>query len=134
MTEPMQAEDSRIKSLHQEASSHYLRGEFGQALELWRSVIELNPEDERAKEGVRLCELLVDEEVAATGQRSPSPPPAEESSPPAEESPRPPFAEAAEGFDDDLEELVRLHCQTRSDLMRCVVSAAESEASRSASP
>lgn len=94
----MQAEDARIKSLHQEASSYYLRGEFQQALEVWRGLIELDPDDERAKEGVRLCELLVDE--GATAAPGPSPSPA-----PAEPSERPPFAEAAEGFDEDLDEL-----------------------------
>jgi len=94
----MQAQDPQIKSLHQRASSHYLRGEFRQALEVWKGVIELDPEDERALEGVRLCELLVEE--GATAPQEPAP-----SAPTVEAMAGSPFASAAEGFDRDLDEL-----------------------------
>lgn len=100
MTKPMQAQDHDIKALHQRASSHYLRGEFRQALEVWQGVIELDPEDERAKEGVRLCELLVQE--GAEAQQEPAP---AADSVAVQPAPRSPFSGAAEGFDQDLDEL-----------------------------
>jgi tetratricopeptide (TPR) repeat protein len=62
----MRKQDPRIEELHQQASTHYLQGEFGQALRAWRELLALSPDDERALEGVRLCEMLAEE----TGQAS----------------------------------------------------------------
>lgn len=54
--------------LHQQASTKYLQGEFEQALEVWRRLLELDPQDERAQEGVRLCEMLAED-----GDTTPAP-------------------------------------------------------------
>ena len=51
-----------LESLHQKASAHYLCGDLASALETWRQLLELHPEDERAIEGVRLCEQLAGSE------------------------------------------------------------------------
>ncbi len=94
----MESQDSQIDSLHQKASAHYLQGEFHQALEAWREMLALDPQDERAIEGVKLCELLAgDGSSAATPAAEP------------QEAPAAPVAAPAggsiEGFDDDLDEL-----------------------------
>jgi tetratricopeptide (TPR) repeat protein len=46
------------ESLHQKASEHYLQGEYSAALELWRTLHHQAPDDERAAEGIRLCEMM----------------------------------------------------------------------------
>ena len=46
------------ESLHQKASEHYLQGDYGEALEVWRTLHNQSPEDERAAEGIRLCEMM----------------------------------------------------------------------------
>ena len=69
------AQDNQVEFLHQQASALYLQGEYDAALEAWRQLLNLDPHDERAREGARLCELLVQSaggSVAAS--RSPGPP------------------------------------------------------------
>jgi tetratricopeptide (TPR) repeat protein len=44
-----------LDSLHQRASARYLQGDLQAALEAWRQVLQLAPDDTRALEGVRLC-------------------------------------------------------------------------------
>lgn len=57
--------------LHQQASAQYLQGKFDEALATWRQILTDDPEDERATEGVRLCELLTEDgEPAATSATS----------------------------------------------------------------
>ena len=34
------------ESLHEKASEHYLQGDYGSALELWRTLHQQSPEDE----------------------------------------------------------------------------------------
>ncbi|MBD3869068.1 MAG: hypothetical protein IFK94_13170 [Acidobacteria bacterium] len=46
------------ESLHQRASEHYLQGEYGSALEIWQAIHDQTPQDERAVEGIRLCEVM----------------------------------------------------------------------------
>ncbi len=46
------------ESLHQQASEQYLQGDYNAALELWRTLHLQAPEDERASEGIRLCEMM----------------------------------------------------------------------------
>jgi tetratricopeptide (TPR) repeat protein len=62
-----------IEALHQKASGHYLQGDVDSALAAWRELLCVDPADERALEGVRLCEQLVGSEVTsvATAGRSP---------------------------------------------------------------
>jgi tetratricopeptide (TPR) repeat protein len=66
------AQDNQVEFLHQQASALYLQGEYDAALEAWRQLLSLDPHDERAREGARLCELLVKE---AGGSVAPSRPP-----------------------------------------------------------
>ena len=47
-----------LEELHREASGHYLKGEFSKAIEIWRHLLDLQHDDERAREGIRLCEQL----------------------------------------------------------------------------
>lgn len=49
-----------LDSLHQRASSEYLQGNVEAALETWKSVLELAPDDERAIEGVRVCTHMIE--------------------------------------------------------------------------
>ena len=75
----------QINKLHEQAASQYLQGEFDGAMQSWRELLTLDPADERAKEGVRLCELLAEEngmtDSAAQSQPQAAPTPA----PPAPE-------------------------------------------------
>jgi hypothetical protein len=94
----MESQDSQIDGLHQKASAHYLQGEFNQALEAWRELLALDPQDKRAIEGVKLCELLAEDGSSATAPQAQ----------PAEAPAAPPAATAGgsvEGCDDDLDEL-----------------------------
>jgi tetratricopeptide (TPR) repeat protein len=61
----MERDKQQLESLHQQASALYLQGEYVAALEAWSQLLKIDPDDERAREGVRLCELLVEEEGGA---------------------------------------------------------------------
>jgi tetratricopeptide (TPR) repeat protein len=89
----------KIDSLHQQASAHYLQGEFHQALEAWKELLALDPQDERAIEGVTLCELLAENDGG--GGAVPATEPAE----PAKQAEPAGPGGSVEGFDDDLDEL-----------------------------
>jgi len=58
-------ERERLEALHRKASEHYLRGEFAEALAAWRQVLELDPADEQALEGVRLSASLAESAPAS---------------------------------------------------------------------
>jgi len=47
-----------IEVLHQKASEHYLEGDYLAALEMWQALRTQSPDDERALEGIRLCEMM----------------------------------------------------------------------------
>ncbi len=71
----MPVSDQSNERLHQQASAQYLQGKFDEALATWRQILTDDPEDERASEGVRLCELLTEDgEPAATAATSDEPP------------------------------------------------------------
>lgn len=57
----MQASKQDTERLHQQASAYYLQGQFNAALNVWRQILVAHPGDERAREGLRLCELLTEE-------------------------------------------------------------------------
>ena len=83
------AQDKQVEYLHQQASALYLQGEYDAALEAWRQLLNLDPKDERAREGARLCELLVKEthgNTPAARRPAPAAPPA----PPASAAAQPP--------------------------------------------
>jgi len=61
----MQQTESTTPDLHQEASEHYLQGRFAEALNAWRQILASDPTDERAVEGVELCELLTEDSATA---------------------------------------------------------------------
>ncbi len=62
-----------LDSLHEKASGLYLQGDHQGALDAWRALLELQPDDERALEGIRLCEQLAggSEETVCTPGQSP---------------------------------------------------------------
>lgn len=75
----------RIETLHQKASEHYLSGEYSDAARVWRELLTLDPANEQALEGVRMCDLLAGQDSAtaeeAAGVESPlSAPPAHDPS------------------------------------------------------
>lgn len=71
----MPVSDQSNQRLHQQASAQYLQGKFDEALATWRQILTDDPEDERATEGVRLCERLTEDgEPAATAATSDEPP------------------------------------------------------------
>jgi tetratricopeptide (TPR) repeat protein len=59
----MSANQEQREHLHEEASALYLQGDYVEALARWRTLLETDPSDERAAEGVRLCEGAADEVV-----------------------------------------------------------------------
>jgi tetratricopeptide (TPR) repeat protein len=61
----MQQTESTTPDLHQEASEHYLQGRFAEALTAWRKILASDPSDDRALEGVELCELLTEDSATA---------------------------------------------------------------------
>jgi len=63
----MQASDQSTERLHQQASAEYLQGKFDAALATWRQILAGDAEDERATEGVRLCELLTEDAATEAG-------------------------------------------------------------------
>jgi tetratricopeptide (TPR) repeat protein len=48
----------RADQLHQQASEHYLQGEYAEAIAAWRQLLEFDPGNEQALEGVRMSTLL----------------------------------------------------------------------------
>jgi tetratricopeptide (TPR) repeat protein len=48
----------QIAELHEKAAEHYLRGEFEDAFEAWKTVLAIDPGDEQALEGARLSSML----------------------------------------------------------------------------
>ena len=81
----------RTDDLHQQASARYLQGDFDSALGLWRELLNLDPGDQRALEGVRLCELLARQ---ARGDSEAVEPPVEVATPPVVSPAAPPSAAA----------------------------------------
>jgi len=60
-----------LETLHEKASGHYLQGDLAAALTTWRQLLEAAPGDERAVEGVRLCEQAMgaeQQDVTVAGQ------------------------------------------------------------------
>ena len=101
----MDQQDKQLESLHQQASTLYLQGEYGAALQTWRELLKLDAKDERAREGVRLCQLLVGEQGAAFAAESTE---ASGPAPPAETPPTPPAVGfgMGEDLDQSLDELL----------------------------
>ncbi len=62
-----------LDSLHEKASGLYLQGDHQGALEAWQALLEIQPDDERALEGIRLCEQMAGgcEETVFTPGQSP---------------------------------------------------------------
>ncbi|NIM02136.1 MAG: tetratricopeptide repeat protein [Acidobacteria bacterium] len=72
----METTDQSNESLHQQASAQYLQGKFEEALATWRQILANDPADERASEGIRLCELLTADGSGQAGAATPSTEPA----------------------------------------------------------
>src|SRR5262245_16650755 len=58
-------DDSRIKSLLNEASEKYNDGAYGEAITLWEQVQALDPANQRAREGIKMARLLGDGESSS---------------------------------------------------------------------
>jgi tetratricopeptide (TPR) repeat protein len=52
----------QIESLHEKASGAYLQGDYVAALAAWDQLLGASPNDERAREGIRLCRMMVQSE------------------------------------------------------------------------
>ena len=65
-------EQRQLDELYELASEHYLNGRFAEALQAWRQLLDLNPDDERAQEGIRLAELMAEGEVAPAASSQPA--------------------------------------------------------------
>jgi len=61
----MDATHDRRERLHEQASALYLQGDYADALAAWKRILEADPADERAAEGIQLCEMLDAENVEA---------------------------------------------------------------------
>ncbi len=90
-------EQHQIEDLHQQASEHYLNGRFDEALQAWRQLFELNPGDDRASEGIRLCSLMTEGDVVSEELSTPT------EVPPAETPPDPPAPAQGDVPDLDLD-------------------------------
>ncbi len=74
-------DQQKIDTFHQRASDHYMRGDYKKALDVWKRVLEIDPLDEKALEGVRLSSLLeggvdhpLDSDPSEAGPRYEDPP------------------------------------------------------------
>jgi tetratricopeptide (TPR) repeat protein len=98
-------EQTQLDELYERASEHYLNGRFAEALQAWRQLLSLSPGDERAKEGIRLAEIMADGEAApeVAGPEPTGPvhaaPPAVPPTPPPAIDPAADPAVAHDGFD-----------------------------------
>jgi tetratricopeptide (TPR) repeat protein len=90
-------DQQQIEELHQQASEHYLNGRFEDALHAWRQLLELNPDDDRATEGLRLCTLMTKGDVVTPDLGTPAEPA------PVETPPEPPPAAEEGAADIDLD-------------------------------
>jgi tetratricopeptide (TPR) repeat protein len=72
-----------LQRLLTEATAHYHSGGYRQAIEIWQEVLASDPNNQRAKEGIRMASLLL-EEAQATARTAPA---ADEKSHGAAESP-----------------------------------------------
>ena len=54
----MSSNPEQRERLHEQASAHYLQGDYDEARATWRRLLETDPADQRAADGVRLCEML----------------------------------------------------------------------------
>src|SRR6185503_16460109 len=56
----------RISRLHEQASEHYLNGDYPAALASWREVLALDPRNEAALEGARMASQFASEHAEAS--------------------------------------------------------------------
>ena len=58
MGDQQEMDPKLVEKLHETASNAYLQGDVEGALSAWRTLAEADPTDERAREGVELCERM----------------------------------------------------------------------------
>lgn len=92
--------DQHTETLHERASEHYLNGRFQEALEAWRELQRLDPEDERAIEGLRLCGIMNDSEDLGSAKGSAEVDSTEPQDPPAAQAGPAPAAPATAATDE----------------------------------
>ena len=61
----------RVAQLHEQASEHYLNGDFDGALQAWRDVLRLEPNHEQALEGMRMASQFVERQETPADSGSP---------------------------------------------------------------
>ncbi len=52
-------DDKRIQTLLELAGSEYNQGKYAEAIEHWQEILSLDPENQKAREGIRMAKLLV---------------------------------------------------------------------------
>lgn len=63
----------RADQLHQQASEHYLQGEYAEAIAAWRELLAFDPGNEQALEGVRMSSLLSEGGAGTAPEPGPEP-------------------------------------------------------------
>src|SRR6185503_1949135 len=63
----------RISRLHEQASEHYLNGDYPAALASWREVLALDPRNEAALEGARMASQFAADQAPAVAAAAASP-------------------------------------------------------------
>lgn len=63
----------RISRLHEQASEHYLNGDYTAALASWQEVLALDPGNEEALEGAKMASQFAEEQAPAPPAPPPSP-------------------------------------------------------------
>lgn len=64
--------DAPKQALHEQASALYLSGNYAGALTVWNQILEIDPTDEQAVEGARLCAHLVSADPSSPRGLGPS--------------------------------------------------------------
>ena len=62
----------QVSRLHEQASEHYLNGDYTAALASWREVLALDPGNEEAREGARMAAQFAAEQTAPTASEPPA--------------------------------------------------------------
>jgi tetratricopeptide (TPR) repeat protein len=63
--------DAPKAALHEQASALYLSGNYAGALTVWNQILQIDPSDEQAAEGARLCAHLVSADPSASPGQDP---------------------------------------------------------------
>ncbi len=54
-------QQSAVQQLLSKAAAFYHAGDYQQAVQVWNEILNLDPSNQRAKEGIRMASLLLEE-------------------------------------------------------------------------